>query len=631
MNKYVAIDDIKPILEGKLLLPTITLWNRLEGRPRTEDFDRALKAEIRDPLWMLTKQWQMGEFEGDDAGSPITAKVHIETTELTKYRAADNDVQAFNDDVPLETKVEQRAIPFQSGSQNLSLDLRMLMGRRWLKLVGGLEPDLKQKFIARFAIENPDPDDEMDAMVCAHQLAWQKVSAVAGRSMDGWDLYQYLKADPTHHAYDDIAIVNNAIEADIETAEVEFISWYEALFYQPLDENNNAWIPERLEYAFECSAPNDGGEKHLVAEEYYHGHLDWYNLDISPSPNGIGSVPETDPPPVPAEVESSLTSSFIPTPINFDGMPHTRWWTFEDGNTNFGDIDADTTDINKLLLMEFALVSANDWFLMPFTVPAGTIANVRGMSVTNVFGERTWVEASGKGQDEDWQRWSMFSLNVQGDKEVPADLSLVVLPSVPKIQQSMPFDSVHLVRDEMANMVWGIETVIPLPSGDSKSGRSAGFDLKKFYNRLVKQNLPEEPVEVEDLENKANIRYQLMSQVPENWIPFIPVHIENNHREIQLRRAAMPRIIKDDPNLPKKIRPRSDLLRFGIDKEIPHTYDLHEEEVPRSSVQVSQSFQRTRWYDGQVFNWFGVRKQIGRGEKSSNLGFDRIRPKRRSR
>src|SRR5690606_19629559 len=42
------------------------------------------------------------------------------------------------------------------------------------------------------------------------------------------------------------------------------------------------------------------------------------------------------------------------------------------------------------------------------------------------------------------------------------------------------------------------------------------------------------------LENEAGIEYQVMTQVPENWIPFIPVHIENSNREIQLRRAAMP-------------------------------------------------------------------------------------------
>ena len=53
----------------------VTVWNRLEGRPRTVEFDRALRAEVRDALWMLTRQWQLGEFRGDDAGSPVLAQL----------------------------------------------------------------------------------------------------------------------------------------------------------------------------------------------------------------------------------------------------------------------------------------------------------------------------------------------------------------------------------------------------------------------------------------------------------------------------------------------------------------------------------------------------------------------------
>ena len=627
MNPYIAIEDIQSVLDEppKTLHPTIMLWNRLEGRPRTDDFDRALKAEIRDPLWMLTRQWQMGEFEGDDAGSPVMAKVHLETTQLTKYRPANQAVQAFDDDVPLEAKVEQRAIPFRSSNQALSLDIRLIMGKHWLKLIADLEPGLRQKFIAQFGVAEPDPTDVNDAAICAHKNAWQQVSAVANRAMDGWKLYQYLKADATHHAYDDIALNNEAIRPSIAAIETEFINWYEKLFYQPLDDNNHAWLSERLEYSFACSAPQKGAEKPFVAEEYYHGHLDWYNLNIAPSGEELGDVAE-EPEPA-ADVEASVTSSFIPSPIQFDGMPHTRWWTFEEGKTNFGDIDPDTTDINKLLLIEFGLIYANDWFIVPFTVPAGTIANVRGMAVTNVFGERTWIEASGRGNDEDWQRWSMYSLSTQGQDDIPADLSLVVLPSVTKVQQSLPFDAIHLSRDEVANMVWGIETTIPLASGESRSGRSAALETRRFLQGLVNANLPDELPPAEGLENDAEIRYQLMTQVPENWIPFIPVHMPNSNREIQLRRAAMPRIIENDPNPPSKVSPRTRLLRHGLDQDVPVTYDLYEEEVPRAGVQLSQTFQRTRWYNGQVFTWFGVRKQVGRGEKSSGLHFDQIKDK----
>ena len=59
-------EHLSEIFEQQLLLaeiyrePSITAYNRLEARARTEDFERSLRAEIRDPLWMLTRQWQMG-------------------------------------------------------------------------------------------------------------------------------------------------------------------------------------------------------------------------------------------------------------------------------------------------------------------------------------------------------------------------------------------------------------------------------------------------------------------------------------------------------------------------------------------------------------------------------------------
>ncbi|VAW76810.1 hypothetical protein MNBD_GAMMA12-2571, partial [hydrothermal vent metagenome] len=80
---------------------------------------------------------------------------------------------------------------------------------------------------------------------------------------------------------------------------------------------------------------------------------------------------------------------------------------------------------------------------------------------------------------------------------------------------------------------------------------------------------------------------------------------------------------------PQRIEPRTNLLRQGLDDEVPTGYDLYEEEVPRAGVKVTQSFQRTRWYDGKIFLWFGARKQTGRGERSSRLSFDQILPIRK--
>ena len=607
------------VLQQKLL-PSITLWNRLEARPRTDDFDRALKAEVRDPLWMLTKQWQLGEFRGDDAGSPAFAKIQMATTRLTKYQADSKQVQTYDEDVPLEAKVEQKKIPFKSGAQDMSLDIRLMMGRHWLKLIKTDFPaGLRDEYILLYKILLPDPDDKNFASIVAHREAWQQVAAVAERSMDGYVFYAHLKKG--NSASEGTSQLG---DVDLDALGEKFIKWFENFFLQPIDDDNNAWLPSRMEYQFAVSAPDEGGEKVMVADEYYHGHLDWYNLDIDPLATALETEPDVVLPPDP---QNRKTNSFFPVNISFDGMPHTRWWRFEDSNTNFGDINPDTTDLNKLLFIEFGLIYANDWFLVPFTLPAGSIANVKGLSVTNVFGEKTWVEPAGKGLDDAWKRWNMYALNTKGNQREPADNSLLILPTVEKILEGKPLEEVLFIRDEVANMVWAIEKKIPLPTGSGKHGGEAAFELHKFYQKILNKEIGDGIVIPDDIEFKANIRYQIMNTVPENWIPFIPVHVDGSSREVQLQRASMPRILENDaPGNAQKIKPRTQLVREGLEKDPVEAYFIHEEEIPRAGIRAYQTFQRTRWYDGKVVNWFGARKQTGRGEGHSGLAFDQIIP-----
>ena len=106
------VADLKASLVSREF-PTITTWNRLEARPRSQIFDRALQAEVRDALWLLSKQWQMGEFRGSDAGSPVFARLLMEKTRLTRYQAAGQPVEPFEPTIPLETKVERRPVPMR--------------------------------------------------------------------------------------------------------------------------------------------------------------------------------------------------------------------------------------------------------------------------------------------------------------------------------------------------------------------------------------------------------------------------------------------------------------------------------------------------------------------------------------
>lgn len=605
--------------------PAITLWNRLEGRPRAVDFGRALRAEVRDPLWMLSRQWQLGEFRGDDAGSPIFSKIHLETTRLRKYQPVNGPVEEFNDDIPLEAQVEKRPIPFVQkqvlngvpSDLDISLDIRLLMGRQWLKMIAPVAPLAAPQFVNAYPVHRPDPLNPEDFAICAHPEVWANFRAARGR-MDGAKLYFHLTASPANHASDGIAALVG-LEAQADAVAQRFVRWFEKLFYQPgRPAAASAWEPDRLEYQFAASTPLKEKEKVFVAEEYFQGHLDWYNFDVDPRRNLLGEPDPTPEAPVPT------TLTMLPTQVTFNGMPHTRWWRFEDALTNFGDVKPDTTDLAKLLLIEFGLVYANDWFLVPFTAPAGSVANIRGMAVTNVFGERTWVEAAGRGDDEDWQRWAMFLISIRGEGHQPADLSLLIPPAAQQVLEGRPLEEILLARDEMSNMVWAIERTVPLPSGEPGLGREAGYELRAFYERDLERRLGAPP-QPPPLAAGAKIRYEVMSTVPENWIPMIPVRVPGDIRRIQLQRAAMPRVMTGDTDpTPDPVRPRTSLLRQGLDEVPAVKYILHEEEVPRAGTRVSQSFQRTRWRDGRAWVWLGVRKRTGRGEGSSGLSFDRL-------
>jgi hypothetical protein len=602
--------------------PAITRWNRIEGRPRTHNFDRALNAEVRDALWMLSRQWQMGEFHGDDAGSPVLARACVDVVAIDRLQTGAGPVEPLTPDMPLEAIVERRPLRLRNGSQYLSLDLRLAVGRRWLKLLAksaadpaGVSADYRAAYRGAYAVPVPDPSVKADAEVCAHAETWQQASAAAARAMDGIAFLEHI-ADPAHSAFDGIGAAT-ADEPKLTALAIVLQEWFASLIVQPPADAGvirDAWAPERLEYRFGCAATGASGEIVMHGDEYYLGHLDWYALNLDRDEPTLGQ-PAPAPPPLDRRVHT-----FVPASIVFEGMPSTRWWAFEDRRTNFGEVRPDTTDLAKLLLAEFGLVYANDWFVLPYTVDVGTIVDVKGIALTNVFGERFWIEPVPVQPASAWAQWAMFGLTSRGAGPDAVMRPLVLLPATPQIQEGEPIEEVAMIRDEMANLVWGVERRVPLPSGWSRPGAEAAREYRALLQRLVgpPPGPPPPPT--------APVRYQVMNTVPEHWIPFIPVHVDSSVREIQLQRAALPRLLEGDTGTPEKVRPRTSLLRARL----PRAYYVHEEEVPRAGALVSQSYQRTRWVGGKVVTWLGCRKQTGRGEGWSGLRFDQLVPTKKA-
>lgn len=120
----------------------------------------------------------------------------------------------------------------------------------------------------------------------------------------------------------------------------------------------------------------------------------------------------------------------------------------------------------------------------------------------------------------------------------------------------------------------------------------------------------------------------LMTPVAEHWIPFIPVHVPGDNRQIQLQRAAMPRLMEGAEGVPPaKIVPRTRLLREGLDTVPATPYFVAEEEIERAGTVVETRWQRCRWRRGRVVTWLSHSRTSGRGELSSGLSFDALVPR----
>lgn len=559
-------------------IPSITAYNRLEASPRSVNFDRSLKAEVRDPLWMLTRQWQFGEFEGEDAASPVTAQMIGEHTVVDRMRIAANAPIVYDDRVPLETHAEREIL-------TASLFTAVEMSRYFIKLMrkAGLQATLS-KFISKYKLLYTIDYNDVEGQLL--------LRACKDRFFDGFALYRdIITPDGGGTAFETWLTSEGLAVGAFQPLVDAFVAWYSRNYSQPSSETDKCWLPSQLEYQFAVASPPviDRLQKTLVADQYSGGRLDWYSFDLDPREK-VELAPEVTPVPV-----TENYASFIPSPIKFKGMPLPRFWMMEDSQTDFGKIDTSVTGLLHLLLAEFGLIYSNDWFMLPYPMSINTICEIQNIVITDVFGQHILVRPAGRGSETKWHKWAMFHQTDRSDTTRNTNI-FYLSPTLTKSLEGDPLEEVILLRDEMANMVWGVEATVPSQAGRGVSGTEMA--------RPVSEPAPFVPVGT-----SAEIRYLLGSTVPENWIPFIPVHLPSSVSEIRLQRAT----------LPGAKPPKGVLLR-----EAQPVYFINEEEVPRSGISVQRSYQRTRWIQGRTYLWIGRRKETGKGEGWSNLRFDQI-------
>lgn len=278
-------------------------------------------------------------------------------------------------------------------------------------------------------------------------------------------------------------------------------------------------------------------------------------------------------------------------------------------------------DIVKMVVMEFGLIYSNDWFIIPHQVKDHTITQIDALVTTDVFGRQFLVKRAGEATNQQWHKWDMYNLTVHGANETDTFGKLLMIPAIKNRMEGRPTEKVLFLRDEMANMVWGVEEVVPNELMSGMDGKNANNELQKYL-----QSIYPPPADNGTIGNDASFRFRLSNAVPEHWIPFIPKKVDPlqfNLREVMLQRATMRRYINGEYVANEFIRPRTSILGIGLeDSNNPQPYFINEEEVSRSGFVVSTHFQRARWYDGKTYTWLGRKVLSGRGEGNSGLKFD---------
>jgi hypothetical protein len=629
-------------------MASVTMWTRLEPHPRDGSMARSLQAQIRDPLWLLARQWQLGELAGEDAGSPVQAVLSVQSQPLTEYTpgisapgaaapgsgssggspASGSGPEPYDPAVALEPHIERVPVILNvRGAAQLGRHVEAAIRAAVAPAAASaVITALRTAYPIAATVPPEAPEDATGRAVRA---------SLAGRVVDGAALAA-ASALTASGGTPDPPLPPEAAEPGIPEVLAELVSYRASVYSEPA--GDPAWQSRRLDYAATVSSVSSQQSVTLTAPDFRGGDLDWYSFSLAQDPatttagnlaggdpagdnpaggsttggnpaagsttaeNTAGRSPASPAPPAAAPPPDPLVStfSFLPAHVTFRGMPASRWWEFEDAVTDFGGLQPDLTDLATLLVMEFALVFGNDWFSVPVPTDVGALSQVTALVVTDTFGVRTVIQPTEQlPQPGGGGPWSMFK--VSG----PAGRSpfLLMPPKCGTTLDGAPVEEIYFLRDDMAAMSWAVEHALQGPLDAPVDALQLAFE----FDAAVPEPPPGPPAPGGPAQT-----YVLEQIPPANWIPMVPVTAPSGAR--YFRRGILVRPGYGD------VHAAAHLL------EPEHPFFVADESIPREGAQVTRYFRRTRWTDGSTTTWLAHRTRPGRGPGWSGLAFDLVKP-----
>jgi hypothetical protein len=537
-------------------------------------------------MWLLARQWQLGEFQGEDAGSPLSVDVGHHATYLNEVSLSETGPFAGLS-LPLEALVEREAVPWDYRR-------RVQVGQQFERFLRTEAPESANSAIDAFRDDFPMPPATED-LETLDRTTKRFVQFMAGKVIDGQKLWNAIMGEQLPSPAD-VGLTSSQLQAAVTKLRI----WFGSLYTEPGTQTSPAWRPESLDYRFRVQARHRFGPPTiLVAPSYRNGNLDWHTFSVQYTPQNLS---------VPTE-----TQRYTPARVSFAGMPHPRWWAFEDSRTDFGALDVPIPDLARLMLMEFALVSGDDWFIVPLDVPVGSLTRILSVHVTNVFGETVPIPRASTVGVEPQHRWEVFTLSHVSDPEGEGSPILLIPPTNGPREESAPDEEVRFLRDEGANMVWGVEHTVLNRLGEPVSG----FDAQTEHGaRQRRGNGTGQPAA--GVAASGGLKYRLATTVPANWIPFIPVSarafVDPGEPEGSIRLVQAQMLLNEADAEPAPVS--------AVTRILEDVRWIHEEAVLRAGLKVQIVRQRMRSANGETYVWLGRRLVTGRGEGASGLRFD---------
>ena len=624
-----TVSEINPVMS-----------ERIEGRTRDNDITEALRFRVHDPLWMLTRQWQMGEFRGNNVGTAMAVKCRV-AQDTCQKDPIEPVTECINQPIDLLVRVE---------SAIYALDLI----RQYAQCPAATFKSFAAFLLKSYPIKWEQEELILDSdLTTAHERGLNKcrqkfVNAYKGKAFDGYQLYVVLKNYMKTKKQNDNHIFSQAkkqnIDLKLSSANINkimnaYVEWFQKK-YIPGAAQNTCWQERDLCYEAKISA----GSEQYVGTQYQGGRVSWHTFDYKSSGKAAAY----------RNVSNVLS---LPTLASYAGAPNKRLWEFEDHKVFMGNSVEQQSDAN-LVFMKFATMYGNDWMLIPLQTEIGKTISVVSIEVKDTFGDTININGNSRAGANDsvgknQERWQMYTNSLQNTEDGSAANSLFFTPQLAATLEGDPIEEVQMLRDEMANMVWGVETLISDGCGTSLDGNLYAAQLAEYVSQLYDEYRVkpapktfafgqdgEMETKTDDNQLAAAYKYLLQSTVPFNWIPFVPQHKTGSKdifsmggREMILRRGKMPCYVWDVDAKGNKqllrtgVRPLTTILRNGLKRIKKGSWEekpllINEEAVQATGIKLVKNFQRTRWLNGKTYNWLGIYKILAKTEGSSGLEFD---------